>query len=351
MEKYFLGCEDRVKLNITSLYRSYGYEKYVLSGLDDYSLYAENTNFLGGDIVSVNAGGRLLALRSDVTLSIAKSIDVSKTNKIFYDENVYREKSDGLCELGQIGVEIIGEVDAVAKSEICELMYGTLKEVSEDAIIDISHMGIITDALDCMRLEDGDRAVALGFLERKNLHDFERFAKRKGISAEDRVPFCALINLPPSADEAIAELKGIKNLDISKYIAEIEEYAALSGGRMQTDFSIVGDVEYYNGAIFKGYVPNVPKAVLSGGRYDRLLEKFGKKAEAVGFALYLGDLNLKGEAQGNSPDAVVVYGKDIEKAKEIAERMRAEGKKTLLSKSVPDRFSGEVVVAGDAKEG
>jgi ATP phosphoribosyltransferase regulatory subunit len=56
---------------------------------------------------------------------------------------------------------------------------------------------------------------------------------------------------------------------------------------MNLDFSIVNDISYYSGIIFQGYIEGIPEKVLSGGRYDKLLRKFGNRSGAVGFAVYL----------------------------------------------------------------
>ena len=55
---------------------------------------------------------------------------------------------------------------------------------------------------------------------------------------------------------------------------------------LRVDFSIVDDVNYYNGVLFKGFLPQVPAPVLSGGRYDRLMRKLRRRSGAVGFAVY-----------------------------------------------------------------
>ena len=46
-------------------------------------------------------------------------------------------------------------------------------------------------------------------------------------------------------------------------------------------------MNYYNGIVFKGYVNGIPSGVLSGGQYDSLLAKLGRKSRAVGFAVYM----------------------------------------------------------------
>jgi ATP phosphoribosyltransferase regulatory subunit len=61
--------------------------------------------------------------------------------------------------------------------------------------------------------------------------------------------------------------------------------------QIHINFSIVNPIDYYNGIVFQGFTSRLPQNVLFGGRYDHLLEKFDKKAQGIGFALYLNDLN------------------------------------------------------------
>ena len=53
------------------------------------------------------------------------------------------------------------------------------------------------------------------------------------------------------------------------------------------DFSVINNMKYYNGIAFKGFINGVPEGVLSGGQYDKLMNKMGKKSKAIGFAVYL----------------------------------------------------------------
>ena len=65
---------------------------------------------------------------------------------------------------------------------------------------------------------------------------------------------------------------------------------------LQVDFSVVSDINYYNGIVFKGFVEGVPSAVLSGGQYDKLMKKMKRRSSAVGFAAYLDMLDMTLEA-------------------------------------------------------
>ena len=71
-----------------------------------------------------------------------------------------------------------------------------------------------------------------------------------------------------------------------------------SGGAVRLDLSLAGEMEYYNGLVFQGYLKALPRPLLKGGRYDLLLQKFTPGAGAIGFAVYLDELDRLMEEQG-----------------------------------------------------
>lgn len=345
----FLRRGQRAVLEIKSLFLSYGFSEYKLSGLEEYSLYAENQSFLAGkDVITFNAGNKLMALRPDVTLSIIKNASVDGTNKLFYDEKVYRKNEcGGFSEVSQIGAEVIGTVDLAAEAELTRLMLKTLALTGENYVLDLSHIGIIIALLDKLGFYGGDRTFALSCLRQKNAHDFLRFASQKEADSEISLAFARLMDIPPEPQKALLNLKELKRPEISRFIDELEQLVSLiNSDRININFSADGDAEYYNGLIFKGYVEGAPRAVLSGGRYDKLLQKFGKYAQAIGFALYFGELSRFFDDLPSSPDAVIIYNdSNIAAALERAERARSVGFRALLTRAVPSGFKGKIIYA------
>lgn len=336
----YLRADDRAAMRLKALYRSYGYGEYRLSGFEDYSLYAENKSFLDGNgALTFNIGGKLLCLRPDVTLSVVKNIDLSggDTKKIFYDERVYRKAYGGgdLSELRQIGVEVVGDIDNVTESEVCSLVLGTLGAVADDYLLDISHAGIIKKILDGAGLNGSARKAAVGCLESKNAHDFMRLANELDLSRDCADVFIKLIELPAKPCDAFDRLKAAaESAGFVSELAELKEIADACGERANINFSIGGDSEYYNGVVFKGYVRGVPYAVLSGGRYDGLLQKFGKSANALGFALYLGELDGYFADAVPTENTVITYNDDTAaEAVRRAEELRRFGKCVLLCRA------------------
>lgn len=67
-------------------------------------------------------------------------------------------------------------------------------------------------------------------------------------------------------------------------------------------------MEYYNGVFFRGYVDGIPAAVVSGGRYDKLMQKMGRGCGAIGFAVYLAQLERFGrQTPAFDTDALILY--------------------------------------------
>lgn len=348
-----LKFDEMLAFKLKALYRSYGFSEYRLAGFEDYSLYAENKSFLDvGGVLTFMSEGKLLALRPDVTLSVVKNISVGGTEvkKLFYDENVYRKSNarGEFKELRQVGVEVIGDVDGVSRAEVYTLLLKTLAAVGSDYVVDVSHAGIIEKLASGMAVGGKTAVLASECLYKKSVHEFLKLDIAEG---KYKDAYRAIIDLPSNADKAFEVLEEInKDIDISAELDELKAVAKTGGDKVRIDFSIGGDAEYYNGAVFKGYVDGVPYAVLSGGRYDKLLQKFGKRAKAIGFALYLGELAESFDESSDIPDIAIVYDDGCaEKAVKKAEALRADGKNVLLCRDAV-KSVGKMIFAEELKD-
>ena len=123
---------------------------------------------------------------------------------------------------------------------------------------------------------------------------------------------------------------------------ELEETVALfdpeTRSILRIDFSVVNDVRYYNGTVFKGFVKDVPVGVLSGGRYDKLLEKFGRKAGAIGFAVYLDALERMEDLRPFDVDVLLLYGEkeDLATVRMWARDLMQSGKSVQVQRAIPE---------------
>jgi len=113
------------------------------------------------------------------------------------------------------------------------------------------------------------------------------------------------------------------------------------------DFSVVNDMKYYNGIVFKGFVDGVCEGVLSGGRYDGLIARMGRKANAIGFAVYLDLLESTFSRVGVKVDVdtLVLYneGTPMELIIQTVEQKQSEGKSVRVQRSETALRFGEKV--------
>jgi ATP phosphoribosyltransferase regulatory subunit len=322
-----LKNEEKAIMSLRSLYRQYGYTQYKMSKFEEYDLYVRNKNFLVSDnIITFNdVNGKLMALKPDVTLSIVKNTKDAGVSlqKFCYNENVYRLSSTSheFKERMQVGLECIGNIDVYSMSEVIMLADKSLETISERHCLDISHMGFLSGLLDSMALTGGQQARILQCISEKNAPELNKLCDEFVLPEDSRKRLNLLTVLYGPFEEAIITLKDIsvneKTLDAVRELESVYATVKLlgAGGHIMLDFSIVNDMNYYNGIIFQGFVDGIPTGILSGGRYDNLMQRFGKKSGAIGFAVYLDLLErLNTSKRAYDVDVLLRYDDDTEAA-------------------------------------
>ena len=315
-----MNSQDKLIPELRSIYEQLGYKKYKMSKFEEYDLYLENKSFLKSEnIITFNdLNGKLLALKPDVTLSIVKNSG-DYPQKLYYTENVYRVKSGQYKEIMQVGLEYLGKIDLYTICEVLRLASKSLETISTDYILDISHMGFLSGLLEEFDFSKSEYEKALGLISQKDAHELKSLCEIKNTDSAltdklvklatmygglgDMLPEIALLNVNDKTDAAYKELNDIYNtLKATGYDSNIN-----------LDFSIINDMSYYNGVIFQGFIKGIADNVLSGGRYDNLLSKFGKKAEAIGFAIYFDMLEYFMETEAKyDVDVMLTYGENAD---------------------------------------
>lgn len=317
-----LKNEEKAMMSLRALYRKYGYVQYKMSKFEEYDLYVRNKSFLASEqIITFNdISGKLMALKPDVTLSIVKNTKDGDGSlyKYFYNENVYRlsHTSREFKERMQVGLECIGSIDIYSMSEVIMLAEKSLQTISGRYVLDISHMGYLSALLDGIGLGDEVKAAVLRCISEKNVPEIEKLCVSSGISGRDCGKLTALASMYGSFEENIDTLRKIGGSATEDAVRELEAVwrtvrALGAGDNLRLDFSIVNDMNYYNGIIFQGFIDGIPTGILSGGRYDNLMQRFGKKSGAIGFAVYLDLLErFKTFERDYDIDVLLVYDED-----------------------------------------
>ena len=320
---------------LNQLYEGYGYRKFRMSKFEDYDLYAQNKDFLkkGHIITFTDVDGSLKALKPDITLSIIKN-NSGDSEKVYYNENVYREMGGAFKEILQVGVESVGQIDPYAEAEVIALAAKSLEILSEDYVLDLSDVSFIRCLLGGMNLSQGDQERVLTLLAQKNAPGVQALADQGVLSAPDAQAIQELMGIYAPLKEGIAQAGRLardnQSWEILRQLSVTASMLEAFGlnGRIRLDFSLVNSMDYYNGVIFQGFLPNIPFPALSGGRYDNLPRKMGKQVGAIGFALYMGRLEqyFSQERQYDA-DLLLTYGPDADLAKlaAFAEQIRSKG--------------------------
>ena len=353
------GClkyDERVIFALRSLYTGYGYSCFKMNKFEEYEFYVENKDFLVSDsvITFTDTNGKLMALKPDVTLSIIRHYkdEPGTVQKLFYNENVYRvsKKTRTFKEIMQIGLECIGALDNYCISEVLMLAAQSLRLLGRKCVLDIAHLGIVSSIIDSFSFSDTARKNILKCISEKNVHELSLLARQYGVE-ENKAS--ALLNLVTLCDKPAVAVPKLKMLlarsgssRVSNYLAQLEEIVSVFEGTefadmLRIDFSVVNDLKYYNGIVFRGFVEGVPTGVLSGGQYDSLMRKMKHQAGAIGFAIYLDELErLAPQKDRYDTDVVLLYGRkdDPASVRRAVCALHSLGKSVMAQKEIPSQI-------------
>ena len=338
---------------LKELYREFGYTQFKMSKFEEYDTYVQIKDFLISDkvITFTDTNGKLLAMKPDVTVSIIKNSDDAQTfvQKVYYNENVYRVSggAHAFKEIMQAGLECIGSIDTYNICEVIMLAVKSLEFISPNFVLDISHMGFVSGFLSAAGFTTEETAAALNAVSEKNAPELVNVCERKGLSKELTEKITGLVSVYGPVKDVIKKLDQLCINDEMK--AAVDTLSAICDAltecglddNVQLDFSVVNAMNYYNGIVFRGYIEGIPAGGLSGGQYDKLMHKMGKHAEAIGFAVYLDQLErLAGGEDGFDADVLLTYDDTctpaavLKKAREITKA----GETVLVQKNAPDKI-------------
>ncbi|SET90930.1 ATP phosphoribosyltransferase regulatory subunit [[Clostridium] aminophilum] len=315
------------------LYRAYGYRKFKMSKFEPYDLYSDYRDFLTSSqiITFSDLDGTLLALKPDVTLSIMKNNNGGE-EKVYYNENVYRAKNHHYREIQQVGVECVGEIDAYCEAEILMLAAKSLSLISGRYVLRVSDAGFLQKFLAAMRLPKKTADQVLGLFSTRNGAGLEKLRAEGSISDAAAQQLREMMDLFLPMEQGIEAIRRYDIIgDTVRHLEEVAETLKAFGviDNIYLDFSLVNSMDYYNKIIFQGAVPEIPYEILFGGRYDRLPQNMGKNVGAIGFAVYMDEIdNYISHRKKFDVDYLISYSGDgdtIARMASVSARLTAEG--------------------------
>lgn len=346
-----LKYDEQAVFLLRSLYSKYGYKQYKMRKFEKYDLYVRNKDFLISDsvITFTDTNGKLMALKPDVTLSIVKNTKDSdgSVQKVYYDENVYRvsKGTHSYKEIKQAGLECIGDVDTYCVCEVLSLAVKSLMTISESCVVDVSDLAILFALYDYIGLSYETRKRMTSLISDKNTHEMKHLCEDMSVSAESTALLEELISYNGTPDEILPRLKAMAErigaqAEFSEFESVVSSLDEELQSKLRIDFSVVSDINYYNGIVFKGFIDKIPDSVLSGGRYDSLMQSMSRKSKAIGFAVYIDMLerfNIKEREFDYA--AVLLYSENdsISTVKNAAQRLINEYGCVFTAKKLPEK--------------
>jgi ATP phosphoribosyltransferase regulatory subunit len=245
--------------------------------------------------------GELLALRSDMTIPIARLVadrfaSAEMPLRLFYVGNAFRAvrpQRGQMREFRQVGVELIGVGAPEGTAELIAILSDALDAAGlSRAVIGLGDADLYRQLLDELGVGGEERDVILDRLATHDLVGLEREVAR--IDALDRLARETLLRLPAMRGDrtVLDDARTLGGAAVERATSRLAAtYAALDergvADRIQLDLGLLRDLGYYTGAILEVYDPAVGHILGGGGRYDELMGRFGRPLPSAGFALYL----------------------------------------------------------------
>ncbi|WP_026835723.1 ATP phosphoribosyltransferase regulatory subunit [Eubacterium xylanophilum] len=359
-DTYGIDCENRniVEHNARVLMNNYGFEDIQTPTFEFFDIFNRERGTVGSkDMFKFfDRYNNTLVLRPDITPSIARCvakyyskeempIRLSYGGSTFKQIHGYHGK---LAEVYQLGAELINDGSSDADAEMIALTVEILKNAGLDEFtVDVGHAGFIKGIMNEAGFDVAEVKEYKDMLSNKNIFAVERFVSDKDISASLKE---LLIKLPDlfggieTIDYALERVNDKEAIDALERLKTVYQILTIYGveGNVTFDLSTLSNYDYYTGIVFKAYTYGAGEAIVSGGRYDNLIEQFGKKANAVGLALLLDQLMKAIDNQNKNKaiekDGILILfrSNNRQKAISISNEYRNQGKKVVLMRKAAD---------------
>ena len=294
-----LLCRD-IEKRLSKAYLAAGFRQIMTPAVEYMSVFDNDSlGMLEESMYKLtDNGGHLAVLRADNTMPMARVAATKLRNeplplKLYYDQKIYRINNDysgHRSEILQSGVEFIGVSGLRADLIILTTALEALKSLGTGYKLEIGNAAFCNALIEALGLDEKENRKVKALIDTKNTVSLGNSADgANGIDKIRRIPLLF------GGSEVFAEAKELAAgneaaLSALDYVMTL--YSALDeagwGDKVLIDLGIVNTMDYYTGAVFRGYIDGAGEPVLIGGRYDRLIASFGYDTPATGFAVNVG---------------------------------------------------------------
>ena len=297
-----LVLQDKVMKSI----QLYGYENIQTPTFEFFDVFSEEIGTTRSRELYkfFDKDGNTLVLRPDFTPSMARCaakyfMEQNVPIRFCYSGNTFINNNNlqgKLKELTQMGAELIGDDSVYADAEMIMMVIDTLRSAGLTRFqVSIGEVEYFKGICENAGIDSETEREIRDFISEKNFFAAEELMIEKGISETDREAILQVREFY-QVEETLSKAKELASNDMSRNaIARLEAlYELLKAYGVEEyvsfDLGMLSKFHYYTGVIFKAYTYGVGDAIVTGGRYDTLLGKFGKDAAAIGFMVLIDDL-------------------------------------------------------------
>ncbi len=346
--------EKRLKIQneIHSIMKLYGFKDIATPTFEFFDIFNRERGTVKSEEMFkfFDQYNNTLVLRPDITPSIARCVakyyeQEEMQIRLCYIGNtfIHRTGYQGkLCEVTQVGAELMNDDSSDADGEMIALtIESLLKSGLKEFKVDIGHAGLIRGLIQEAGLTEEETILFKRFLANKNMFAVEEMLQKKELPASCKELLIQLPDLFGDIETITAAKEKTLNPDALEALDRLEKlYQILQAHGWQDyvtfDLGMLSRYEYYTGVIFKAYTYGTGDAIVTGGRYDNLVEQFGKKTPAIGLAFVLDELMTALDSQkvvidAKDKDTVILYRSANRKiAIEMARELREQNKSVRL---------------------
>ena len=301
------GRKHALQNRILKIFHQYGYHDIQTPMFEYFDVFRKEIGTVPSrDLYKLfDKEGNTLALRPDITPSVARaaatlfadeelSIRLCYTGNTFINHSSYQGR---LREVTQMGVELIGDDAVEADAEMLALVIESLLSVGlKEFQLSVGNVDFFSSLIADANLDEDARERVTSLINNRNYFGVEDYLDKIRVKRSSREAFASLNGLVGGL-EVLKEAKEValssSGVMAVKRLEKIYDVLKLYGMEQYITFDLSmtgGTYGYYTGIIFRGYTFGTGDAIVKGGRYDRLLEKFGKESPSIGFAIVVDEL-------------------------------------------------------------
>jgi ATP phosphoribosyltransferase regulatory subunit len=287
----------KIEAAFAEIFDREGFSEIVPSGVEFLDVYTRgNQSVKDATFKFLDRDDNLLSLRADFTPAVARIVAAGALGenppyRLWYSGSVYR-KADihrgRFHEFRQIGAELIGPATLESDVDIVRTALHCLDAVgSRDVQLHLNHAGVFRGLIRSLGLSDDSLRKVKTEIDHKDMRRLMTRLETQGADPTVRSQVEAVCRCVGGRDVLEGTARLITNGEAREAVGRLTAVADSLPewrGRIIFDLTEIDEMEYYTGIMVTFFSPQLSSELGRGGRYDTLLQEYGRSLPAIGFS-------------------------------------------------------------------